>query len=57
MNKTDNINKSHNVSLIMYHFVCPSKYRRIVFKEEVDLYLKEICIEIGNRYEIIFLEI
>lgn len=57
MSKTEHIKKSHNVSLIMYHFVCPSKYRRIVFDEEIDLYLKEVCLEIENRYEITFLEI
>jgi len=37
--------------------VCPAKYRRVVFAEEVDLILKEICLEIAKRYEIIFLEI
>ena len=41
----------------MYHFVCPAKYRRVVFSEEVDRTLKEICEEISKRYEIIFLEI
>ena len=49
--------KSHNVSVLMYHFVCPAKYRRVVFSEEVDRTLKEICEEISKRYEIIFLEI
>ena len=51
------IHKSHNVSVLMYHFVCPAKYRRVVFSEEVDRTLKEICEEISKRYEIIFLEI
>ena len=51
------IHKSHNVSLIMYHFVCPAKYRRIVFSEAVDLSLKEICVEIEKRYDMRFLEI
>ena len=37
--------------------VCPAKYRRVVFSEEVDLVLKEICLEIAKRYEIVFLEI
>ena len=41
----------------MYHIVCPSKYRRVVFSEKVDQVLKEICLEIANRYEIDFLEI
>ncbi|HEX8128994.1 MAG TPA: IS200/IS605 family transposase, partial [Pyrinomonadaceae bacterium] len=25
------IHKSHNVSLLLYHIVCPAKYRRVVF--------------------------
>jgi len=41
----------------MYHFVCAAKYRRLVINEEVDPLLKDICIEIGKRYEIRFLEI
>ena len=51
------IHKSHNVSVLMYHFVCPAKYRKVVFSEKVDESLKEICEEISKRYEIIFLEI
>ena len=51
------IHKSHNVSIIMYHFVFPSKYRKVVFSKEVDNTLKEICIDISNRYDIEFLEI
>ena len=51
------IHKSHNVSLIMYHFVCPTKYRRVVLSEEVDITLRDVCIEISNRFDIIFLEI
>ncbi|MCX6177912.1 MAG: IS200/IS605 family transposase, partial [Chlorobiales bacterium] len=27
---SDYIHKSHNVSVLLYHFVCPSKYRRVV---------------------------
>ena len=41
----------------MYHIVCPSKYRRVVFDEKVDEALKEICLEISARYEIEFIEI
>ncbi len=51
------IHKSHNVSVLMYHFVCPAKYRRVVFSEEVDKGLKEICQGIEQRYDIRFLEI
>ena len=51
------IHKSHNVSALMYHIVCPAKYRRAVFTDEVENVLKETCLEIAKRYEIIFLEI
>ena len=51
------IHKSHNVSLLRYHIVCPAKYRRVVFTEEVDQILRTVCSEIAKRYEIIFLEI
>ncbi|MDR2741969.1 MAG: transposase [Treponema sp.] len=51
------IPKPGNVSIIMYHIVCPAKYRRVVITEEVDKKLKEICLEIEKRYEIKFLEI
>ena len=51
------IHKSHNVSVLMYHFVCPAKYRRVVIDEEVDQTIRETCEEIEKRYEIRFLEI
>ena len=51
------IHKCHNVSVLLYHFVCPAKYRRVVFSEAVDLTLKDICLEISKRYEIEFIEI
>ncbi len=51
------IHKSHNVSVLLYHFVCPAKYRRIVFSSSVDQNLKEVCLEISLRYEISFIEI
>ncbi len=51
------IRKEHNVSVIMYHIVCPAKYRRAVINAEVDKKLREICEGIEARYEIKFLEI
>ena len=51
------IRKSHNVSILVYHFVCPAKYRRAVIDDKVDQVLKEVCLEIANRYQIEFLEI
>lgn len=49
--------KSHNVSILLYHFVCTAKYCRVVSSREVDNTLKDICLEIEKRYEIRFLEI
>ena len=57
MSESEYIQKSHNVSVLLYHFVCPAKYRRVVFSKEVDETLKDICLEISKRYEIHFLEI
>ena len=49
---------SHNVSNLVYHFVFPAKYRRVVINEDVDKSLKEICVGISLRYEWIeFLEV
>jgi REP element-mobilizing transposase RayT len=51
------IYKEHNVSVLLYHIVCPAKYRRVVVVDEVDQVLREVCMEIGLRYEIVFVEI
>ena len=40
--------------VLMYHLVFPPKYRR---DEQVDAVLKEICLGIGKRYQVKFLEI
>lgn len=57
MPKSEYKHKSHNVSVLLYHLVCPAKYRRLVFDSKVDDVLKEICLEVSKRYEINFLEI
>ena len=54
---SESIHKSHNVSNLMYHFVFPAKYRRVVIDKNVDNVIKETCEEISKRYEINFLEI
>ena len=51
------IYKEHNVTVLLYHIVCPAKYRRVVVVEEVDQVLRDVCMEIGLRYEIVFVEI
>ncbi|MGD0885529.1 MAG: IS200/IS605 family transposase [Thermodesulfovibrionales bacterium] len=40
------VHKKHNVSVLLYHLVCPAKYRRVVFTEDV-----------GRRYEMSYIEI
>ena len=51
------IHKSHNVSVLLYHFVCPTKYRRAVISPQVDAALVAVCQAIADRYEIDFIEI
>ena len=51
------IHKSHNVSVLLYHIVCPAKYRKTIISNEVDNKLRDICLEIAKRYQIHFLEI
>jgi len=51
------VRKSHNVSVLLYHYVCPVKYRRAVFDRKVDEILKDVCLEIGKRYQIELIEI
>ena len=51
------IHKSHNVTVLIYHFVFPAKYRQAVFDGDVDSVLKDVCLEIEKRYQVKFLEI
>ena len=54
---SEHIYKRHNKSLLLYHLVCPIKYRRSILTESVELSLVEVCINIEKRFEIKFLEI
>ncbi len=54
---SEHILKSHNKTVLLYHLVFPSKYRRKVFSKKVEKSLVEICLEISERFEINFLEI
>ena len=51
------IRKSHNVSILLYHIVCPAKYRRAVIDDRVEKVVKEVCLDIEARYQIEFMEI
>ena len=54
---SEHIKKSHNTNLLLYHLVCPVKFRREVFNDAVKNGLVEICKEIELRYDIKFVEI
>ena len=51
------IHKSHNVSVLLYHVVFPTKYRKVIIDKTIEEIIKEVCLEISKRYEIHFLEI
>jgi len=53
----EHINKRHNKTRILYHLVCPAKYRRKVFTEAVEATLKKVCEAIEYGYEMRFVEI
>jgi REP element-mobilizing transposase RayT len=44
------IRKEHNISTLMYHIVCPAKYRRAVIDEEVNKKPREVCLGIEAGY-------
>ena len=54
---SEHIVKRHNKTLLLYHIVCPVKYRKKVFSKIIEKILREICLEITIRYEVNFLEI
>ena len=53
----EHIFKSHNKTLLIFHLVCPIKYRRKIFTEGNEITFKSICLELGVRYNYTFLEI
>lgn len=54
---SEHVYKRHNKNLLLYHLVCPAKYRRDVFTKEVTETLKAVCRGIEQRYEIGYHEI
>ena len=51
------IKKEHNKTLLMYHVVAVVKYRKSLISKEIGNFIKEICLELSERFEIIFIEI
>ena len=54
---SEHILRSHNKSLLLYHLVFPVKYRNGVISRELGETIREIGIEISERYEINIVEI
>ena len=53
----NHIFKSHNKTLLIFHLVCPVKFRRDIFTSGNETTFKSICLELGARYNYVFLEI
>jgi REP element-mobilizing transposase RayT len=53
----EHIHKRHNKTLLLYHIVYSLKYRKGIITKEIGDSLKEICVEISERYEIQFIEV
>ena len=57
-NDSSYIHSSHNVSMLLYHFVTPTKYRRLAITEEVEGCIRQICEAIELRWDRIrFIEV
>ena len=54
---SDIVRKRHNANVMLYHIVCPTKFRRIVLNNQIDILLKNTCIQIALRYDMNFVEI
>ena len=54
---SEHILKRHNKNLLLYHIVCPAKYRREIFTQAVEKTLTATCKGIEERYELYFIEI
>jgi len=53
----EHIFKRHNKTLLLYHLVFPLKYRKSVITNDIGEGLKQICLDISERYEVHFIEI
>jgi len=54
---SEHILKRHNKTLLLYHLVFPLKYRKSAITKDIGAGLKQICLEISERYEVHFIEI
>ena len=43
--------------VLLYHYFCPAKYRRVIFDDSVNKLLIQTCKEIVKRYKINIIEL
>lgn len=55
--KKGHIHKQHNKNALLYHLVCPVRYRRKAITPTVEQTIVQTCHEISQRYELHFIEI
>ena len=51
------IKSSHNVSNLVYHIVCPIKYRRNIISDKVKYTIFRSCQTLSKRYGLYFIEV
>lgn len=51
------LHKAHNVSVLLYHIVCPIRYRKKILSDDIVTQLKAVCLEIESLFEIYFIEV
>ncbi len=56
-NMSEHILKRDNKTLLLYHLFFPLKYRKSFITEEKGEVLRQICLDISDRYEVHFIEI
>ncbi len=58
MDNSTYIHSAHNVSMLLYHYVTPTKYRRLAISKEVEGCIRQICEGIELRWDWIkFIEV
>ena len=51
------VRKSHNVSSLIYHIVCPIKYRRDIISDKVKYTIFRTCKTLSENHELYFIEV
>ena len=51
------IKKSHNATILVYHIVCPIKYRHDIIDDKIKLTIFRTCQTIAESHELYFIEV